>query len=122
MIQLPQFLNGGNPSLPIVSRALSIHKTGIDGINHMLVQARTIIKFENGGTNLDRYKSHILRNCPNNKLLFSNRYCLIQMAKSMELAFNKITSKGSTPLASSTKCPKLNYLKYMTSSTLDNKV
>ncbi|KAL4564870.1 hypothetical protein LXL04_028944 [Taraxacum kok-saghyz] len=24
----------------------------------MLVQVRTIIKFENGGTNLDRYKSH----------------------------------------------------------------
>ncbi|KAL4580307.1 hypothetical protein LXL04_016497 [Taraxacum kok-saghyz] len=27
----------------------------------MLVQMRTIIKFENGGTNLDRYKSHTLR-------------------------------------------------------------
>ncbi|KAL4587855.1 hypothetical protein LXL04_000729 [Taraxacum kok-saghyz] len=25
----------------------------------MLVQVRTIIKFENGGTNLDRYKSHL---------------------------------------------------------------
>ncbi|KAL4571085.1 hypothetical protein LXL04_017835 [Taraxacum kok-saghyz] len=25
---------------------------------YMLVQVRTIIKFENGGTNLDRYKSH----------------------------------------------------------------
>ncbi|KAL4559891.1 hypothetical protein LXL04_032037 [Taraxacum kok-saghyz] len=36
--------------------------------------------------------------------------------------YKHITSKGSTPLASSTKCPKLNYLKYMTSSTLDNKV
>ncbi|KAL4561049.1 hypothetical protein LXL04_033211 [Taraxacum kok-saghyz] len=27
--------------------------------SRMLVQVRTIIKFENGGTNLDRYKSHI---------------------------------------------------------------
>ncbi|KAL4588932.1 hypothetical protein LXL04_001832 [Taraxacum kok-saghyz] len=28
--------------------------------DEMLVQMRTIIKFENGGTNLDRYKSHWL--------------------------------------------------------------
>ncbi|KAL4556056.1 hypothetical protein LXL04_038696 [Taraxacum kok-saghyz] len=27
-------------------------------LDSMLVQVRTIIKFENGGTNLDRYKSH----------------------------------------------------------------
>ncbi|KAL4572394.1 hypothetical protein LXL04_019168 [Taraxacum kok-saghyz] len=30
------------------------------GTEMMLVKARTIIKFENGGTNLDRYKSHVI--------------------------------------------------------------
>ncbi|KAL4581148.1 hypothetical protein LXL04_017357 [Taraxacum kok-saghyz] len=33
-------------------------KVNITRVGQMLVQVRTIIKFENGGTNLDRYKSH----------------------------------------------------------------
>ncbi|KAL4585834.1 hypothetical protein LXL04_010460 [Taraxacum kok-saghyz] len=42
----------------VLSLPLFSSRSQVQSANAMLVQVRTIIKFENGGTNLARYKSH----------------------------------------------------------------
>ncbi|KAL4569246.1 hypothetical protein LXL04_024882 [Taraxacum kok-saghyz] len=47
-----------SPNFLYLPNRYSFQKTDFGTLQNMLVQVRTIIKFENGGTNLDKYKSH----------------------------------------------------------------